>query len=59
MPNTYSKYAPNVFLAKCGQMHERGASVTLESKYGKECEVIIFNLIYQRDTCYLPSYEEW
>lgn len=54
--NTYSKYCPNVFLAKCTEKHEKGDSVFLTSKYGKECECIVFNLIYEKDGFYYYSY---
>lgn len=43
--NTYSKFAPNVFVAKCPEMHEKGEIITLTSKYGKETEVEIYNLV--------------
>lgn len=47
--NTYSKYVPNVFLAKCTEAHEKGETIILETKYGAEHECIVFNLIYERD----------
>lgn len=53
--NTYSKYYPNVFLAKCTEPHEKGDLVTLTTKYGKENECIIFNLIYQKEGYYYYS----
>ena len=43
--NTYKKFCPNVFLAKCTEQHEKGDVVIIETKYGKENEHIIFNLI--------------
>lgn len=43
--NTYHKYAPNVFVAKCETMQEKGEVITLTTKYGKENECIIFNLV--------------
>lgn len=46
--NTYSKYCPNVFLAKCESKHEKGEVITVETKYGKENESIVHNLIYER-----------
>jgi hypothetical protein len=53
--NTYSKYCPNVFLAKCEEPHEKGEIIELSTKYGKENECIIVNLIYQRDGFYYYS----
>lgn len=45
--NTYSKYTANVFVAKCPEMHEKGDTITLTTKYGKEHECIVFNLLYR------------
>jgi hypothetical protein len=53
--NTYSKYAPNVFLAKCTEKHEKGETILVETKYGKENESIIFNLIYEKDGLFFYS----
>lgn len=47
--NTYSKFAPNVFLAKCTEAHDRGELITLTTQYGKEHECIVFNLIAEKD----------
>ncbi len=67
MSNTYSKYAPNVFLAKCTEQHEKGVTIPVETKYGKENESVVFNLIYERDGFYYYSivradgfnYQQW
>lgn len=53
--NTYSKYVPNVFLAKCSEQHEKGATITVTTKYDKENECIVHNLIYQKDGFYYYS----
>jgi len=53
--NTYSKFCPNVFLAKCEEMHEKGETIQLTTKYGKENECIVFNLIYTKDGFYYYS----
>ncbi len=47
--NTYAKYCPNVFLAKCKEKHEKGDVIELTTKYGKINESIVFNLIYEKD----------
>lgn len=47
--NTYYKFAPNVFLAKCDEKHEKGETIDVTTKYGKENESIVFNLIFERD----------
>lgn len=67
MSNTYSKYIPNVFLAKCTEQHEKGSLIPVETKYGKENECIVFNLIYEKDGFYYYSivrangfnYQQW
>lgn len=53
--NTYIKFAPNVFLAKCSEKHEKGEKIFVQTKYGKENESIIFNLIGEKDGFYLYS----
>lgn len=54
--NTYSKYAPNVFLAKCPQKHEKGETIVLTTKYGKENEVTVWNLIQEENGYYFYSF---
>ena len=53
--NTYSKFCPNVFLAKCSEKHERGEIINVVTKYGKENESIVFNLIYEKEGFYYYS----
>jgi len=43
--NTYSKYTANVFVAKCPDQHEKGEAILVTTKYGKENECIVFNLV--------------
>ena len=43
--NTYKKYAPNVFVAKCDERHEKGSTIIVETRHGKENECIVFNLV--------------
>lgn len=47
--NTYSKFVPNVFLAKCDEEHQKGDIITMTIKYGQEHEVVVYNLIYKKD----------
>jgi hypothetical protein len=47
--NTYSKYAPNIFLAKCEERQEKGAVIPVTTKYQKENDSIVYNLIYEKD----------
>ena len=53
--NTYHKYAPNVFIAKCEQQYEKGDIIEVTTKYGKINESIVFNLIYEKDGFYFYS----
>ena len=53
--NTDYKFAPNVFLAKCEEKHEKGEEIIVTTKYGKENEIIVFNLIFERDGFYYYS----
>ncbi len=53
--NTYSKYCPNVWVAKCEDKHEKGEIIELETKYGKVNEHIVWNLLYERDGYYYYS----
>lgn len=43
--NTYSKYCPNVFVAKCPEMHQKGETILVETKHGKENKCIVHNLV--------------
>lgn len=53
--NTYYKFCPNVFLAKCDEEHKRGEEILVTTKYGKENESIVFNLMFERDGFYYYS----
>jgi hypothetical protein len=47
--NTYAKYTANVFCAKCTEEHEKGSIIQVETKYGKENDSIVFNLLLKKD----------
>ena len=53
--NTYHKFCPNVFLAQCTEAHEKGETILVETRYGKENECIVFNLIAQKGELYYYS----
>lgn len=53
--NTYSKYTANVFLAKCTEPHQKGDVIPVTTKYGKENESVVYNLIYEKDGFYFYS----
>lgn len=46
--NVYAKYCPNVFVMQTPNTYEKGAQTTIHTKYGKEHEVIVFNLVATR-----------
>ena len=45
--NTYAKYTANVFVAKCPERHEKGETILVTTKYGKENECVVFNLVHK------------
>ena len=53
--NTYSKFVPNVYLAKCTEKHEKGETIQVTTQYGKENECIVFNLIAEKEGFYYYS----
>lgn len=53
--NSYHKLCPNVFLAKCDAKHEKGETINVTTKYGKENESIVFNLMFEKDGFYYYS----
>lgn len=55
MTNTYAKFCPNVFVAKCDQQYEKGAIIPVTTKYGKENDSIVFNLVAQVNGFYYYS----
>lgn len=65
--NTYIKFAPNVFIAKCTDKHEKGEIIPITTQYGKENDCIIFNFIGEKEGFYFYSivradgfnFQEW
>ena len=47
--NTYAKYCPNVFCAKCTDEHQRGDTITMTTKHGKMHDCIVFNFLVAKD----------
>jgi hypothetical protein len=43
--NTYKKFCPNVYVAKCPDMHEKGETIIVTTRHGKENESIVHNLV--------------
>lgn len=54
--NTYKKYCPNVFVAQCEEKQEKGATIIVETKYGKENEHIVHNFVGYTGTREKPMY---
>ena len=52
---TYSKYCPNVWLAKCTEKHQKGDIIDVETQYGKTNESIVHNLVFEKDGYYFYS----
>jgi hypothetical protein len=53
--NTYYKHAPNLFLAKCTEKHNKGDTIEVTTKRGKDNKCIIFNLVFEKDDCFYYS----
>lgn len=53
--NTYQKYCPNVFVAKCLQRYAKDTTITMTTKYGKEHEAIVWNFLFEKDGFYYHS----
>jgi hypothetical protein len=53
--NHYSKLFPNVYVAKCTGMHEKGDIIILTTKYGKEHECTVFNILKKDDSFFYYS----
>lgn len=53
--NTYVKYCPNVYLAKCTGKHEQGEVIAVETRHWNENESIVYNLILEKDWFYYYS----
>lgn len=53
--NTYIKYCPNVFLAKCKEKYQAGDTIDVVTQYGKINKSIVFNLIAEKNGFYYYS----
>jgi len=54
--NTYKKYCSNVFVAQCEEKQKKGATIVVETKYGKENEHIVHNFVGYTGTKGSPMY---
>jgi len=53
--NKFKKYCPNVWAAECEEEYEKGEIIELETKYGKEVECEVYNLIAKNGEKYFYS----
>lgn len=53
--NTYTKFCPNVWVAKCQDVHKKGDVIIVTTKHGKENECIVWNYVGMVDGCYCYS----
>lgn len=53
--NKFKKYCPNVWIAECEEEYEKGDIIQLETKYGKEVDCEVYNLILQKGELYYYS----
>lgn len=53
--NKFKKYCPNVWVAECEEEYKKGEIIQLETKYGKEVECEVYNLVLQKDDKYFYS----
>lgn len=53
--NTYTKFAPNVFVALCEEEHEKGEEITVTTRYGKENECIVHNFLGEKNGKFMYS----
>ena len=47
--NKFKKYCPNVWVAECDEEYEKGEIIELETKYGKEAECEVYNLVLKKN----------
>lgn len=53
--NKFKKYCPNVWVVESDDEYEKGEIVYIETKYGKEVECEIYNLVTQKEGKYFYS----
>lgn len=53
--NIYKKYCPNVFVAQCEEEYQKGDTIMVETKYGKENEHVVHNLLGQKNGLFFYS----
>ncbi|MFC0925961.1 DUF3560 domain-containing protein [Pasteurella multocida] len=54
--NTYAKFAPTVFVAKCAEKYNKGDITTITNRYGNEAEIEIHNLVKEQNGFFFYSF---
>lgn len=55
--NTFKKYCPNVWIAECEEEYSKGDIIQLETKYGKEVDCEVYNLLASKNDKFFYSIE--
>jgi len=53
--NKFKKYCPNVWVAECEEEYKKGDIISLETKYGKNVECEVYNLVAKANDKYFYS----
>lgn len=53
--NKFKKYCPNVWVAECEEEYEKGDIIQLETKYGKEVDCEVYNLVANKNEFFYYS----
>ena len=53
--NKFKKYCPNVWVAECEEEYEKGDIIQLETKYGKEVDCEVYNLLANKNEFFYYS----
>lgn len=53
--NRFKKYCPNVWVAECEEEYEKGEIIQLETKYGKEVDCEVYNLLTSKNELFYYS----
>ena len=51
----FKKYCPNVWVAECDDEYEKGDTIQLETKYGKEVDCEVYNFLFKKNDKYYYS----
>jgi len=57
MKNTYAKYCPNVWVAKCSNQYKKGDVIQVTNKYQQDADHIVHNLVLEHGGFFYYSIE--